>query len=85
MIVNIVDSRTRKYRWKRVQAIVEAVWHDNACNDSDQADVGDELDESYVLYEERNNLSLTEAVAWAMSLSCPVTLYLYDPGGTDKL
>jgi hypothetical protein len=37
MIANIIDKRERKYRWKRVQAIIEAVWHDNACKDSDQA------------------------------------------------
>ncbi len=37
MIWNIVDNRTRTYRWKTINAIVEAVEHDNSCQDSDQA------------------------------------------------
>ncbi len=80
MIANIIDRRTRKYRWKSVQAIIEAIWHDNSCEDSDQAQVGSENGDSYVLYEERDGVSVSEAVTWAQGQSCPVTLYLYDQG-----
>lgn len=37
-IVNIIDRRTRPYRFKVVNAIVEAAWHDNSVADSDQVD-----------------------------------------------
>ncbi|ESQ90778.1 hypothetical protein ABAC460_08070 [Asticcacaulis sp. AC460] len=79
MIANIIDKRTRPYRWKRIQAIIEAVWHDNACADSDQADVGTE-DGEYILYDARDGISVSEAISWAHGFVCPVTLYLYDEG-----
>jgi hypothetical protein len=78
MISNIIDSRTRPYRWRRVNAIVEATWHDNSVADSDQAEVV--RDDREVVYQERNGVSLAEAVAWANAQPCPVTLYLYDEG-----
>jgi hypothetical protein len=78
MIANIIDRRTRQYRWKSIQAIIEAVWHDNHCQDSDQAEIGSEGSE--VIYDERDRISISEAVAWAHEQSCPVTLYLYDEG-----
>lgn len=37
MIRNIIDRRDRSYRWKTVNAIIEAVEHDNSCADADQA------------------------------------------------
>jgi hypothetical protein len=74
MILNIVDNRKLRYRWKRINAVAEPTWHDNKCKDADQAEVTqDERD-----YEERNNISVTEAIKWADNLSFPVTLYLYD-------
>jgi hypothetical protein len=77
MIWNIVDERTRRYRWKSVNAIVEAVENDNSCTDSDQAPASDPIAVSYDALEA---VSVNEAVAWAMSQPCPVTLYLYDEG-----
>jgi len=79
MIWNIVDHRTRRYRWKTVNAIVEAVEHDNSCADSDQAPSSDVM--TVVDYDALEAVSVNEAVAWAMSQPCPVTLYLYDEGG----
>lgn len=38
MILNIVDNRKLRYRWKRTKAVVEPTWHDNKCKDSDQAE-----------------------------------------------
>lgn len=76
MICNVIDNRTRPYRWRRINAIIEATAHDNSCADSDQQPPGDED----VTYEQREGISLTEAVNWAMSARSPVTLYLHDEG-----
>ena len=76
MICNIIDSRNRPYRWKKVNAIIEATWHDNSCQDSDLAEAG----EDDVVYEQRTGISVSEAVAWATAEASLVTLYLYDEG-----
>lgn len=78
MIWNIIDRRKRPYRWKRVNAVIEATSHDNACKDSDQADAV--LSDSEVIYDELEGVSLHEAINWANQQSCPVTLYIYDYG-----
>ena len=76
MILNIVDNRKSQYRWKRIRSVVEPTWHDNKCKDADQAEATQgELD-----YEERDNISVDEAIIWANDLGFSVTLYLYDPG-----
>lgn len=78
MIWNIVDRRKRDYRSKAVNAIIEALEHDNSCSDADQAP---EADVSIVLdYEQLEGVSVQQAVAWASQQKCPVTLYLYDEG-----
>jgi hypothetical protein len=78
MIWNIIDKRTQPYRWARLNAIIEATWHDNSVADTDSAP---ELSfEDDVIYEERECISLHEAINWANNQTCPVTLYLYDPG-----
>lgn len=74
MICNIVDNRTRRYRWKRINAIIEATSHDNSCADSDQQPQSD----TDIVYEERKGVSLNEAITWAMRAKSPVTLYLSD-------
>jgi len=79
MIWNIVDRRERPYRWRTVNAIVEAVEADNSCADTDQAPSSDPL--LVVDYDALEAVSVNEAVAWAMGQRCPVTLYLYDEGG----
>lgn len=79
MIWNIIDKRRRRYRWRVVNAIVEAVEHDNSCVDADQAP---ESDLSVVVdYDALEAVSVNEAIKWAMQQPCPVTLYLYDEGG----
>ena len=76
MIYNIIDQRTRPYRWRRINAIIEATAHDNACEDSDLQPESDDD----VTYDQRGPISLFEAVQWAMAQPSPVTLYLYDEG-----
>jgi hypothetical protein len=80
MICNIVDEREHRYRWKRINAIVEPTWHDNSCRDSDQA----EVDSDARVYEQRKNISVAEAVAWASAKPYSVTLFLYDAGHGHK-
>lgn len=77
MLWNIVDNRRKRYRWKVVNAIVEAVEHDNSCADADQAPEHDDA----VLYDALEAVSVNEAVRWAMEQPAPVTLFLYDEGG----
>lgn len=78
MIWNIIDHRQRPYRWREVNAIVEAVEHDNSCLDADQAP---ESDPALVVdYDALEGVSVEEAVRWASGQRCPVTLFLYDAG-----
>jgi hypothetical protein len=74
MIINVVDNRKRRYRWKQVKVIAEPTWHDNKCKDTDKAKpTTGELD-----YEERTNISVHDAIKWASDLPYSVTLYLYE-------
>lgn len=79
MISNIIDRRSRPHRWKRVNAIVEAVEHDNSCADADQAPEADP--QVVVDYDAVEGVSIEQAIAWACRQPCHVTLYLYDDGG----
>jgi hypothetical protein len=74
-ITNVIDRRRRPYRILRVNAIVEAAWHDNGVKDADPAPSHDDDGPVYV---EREHISLGEAVTWASTFAEPVTLYLYD-------
>ena len=76
MILNIVDRRVNIYRWKCIDVIVEATWHDNAFADGDQAP----QDEREPGYAAQKGISLADAVNWASSFAIPLTLYLYDEG-----
>ena len=78
MLWNIIDKRTRPYRWREVNAIVEATEHDNSCKDADQAPESDPM--KTVDYKALESVSVSEVVKWAASQPCPVTLYLYDLG-----
>ncbi len=79
MLWNIIDNRTRPYRWREVNAIVEAVEYDNSCADADQAPASDPA--ITVDYDALEAVSVQKAIAWANGQLCPVTLYLYDLGG----
>jgi hypothetical protein len=85
MITNIIDKRKRPYRFLKVNAVVEAAWHDNSVNDADQAPYGKNDGPTY---EECLHIPLSEAVTWASAFAESVTLFLYDedagitePGG----
>lgn len=78
MLWNVIDKRKRPYRWREINAIIEATEHDNSCADADQAPESDP--KVTVDYEALEAVSVSEAIRWAESQSCPVTLYLYDLG-----
>ncbi len=77
MIWNVVDRRERPYRWRKVNAVVEAVEHDNSCPDADQAP---ESEPALVDHDALESVSVREAILWANNQPCAVTLYLYDAG-----
>jgi len=77
-IVNIIDGRRHEYRWKTINAIVEAAWHDNGCDDADRVPANDRAGPGYA---QREHISVTAAIEWAQTFENPVTLYLYDKDG----
>ena len=77
MIFNIIDERKRRYRWKKVTAIVEPTYHDNSVQDSDQAGMPEP---GFTIYDQREEISLADAIIWATSLPFEATLSLYDLG-----
>jgi hypothetical protein len=76
MIYNIIDRRNRPYRWREINAIIEATAHDNSCHDSDQQPSRDDD----LTFDQREGISLNEAIEWATEEQCAVTLYIYDKG-----
>lgn len=77
-ITNIIDNRKHKYRFKKINAIVEAAWHDNSCKDSDQIHPkGDDGPD----YEQKEHITLEAAVKWGSSFVTNVTLYIYNEDG----
>ena len=76
MIYNIIDRRKRPYRWKRVNAVIEATSNDWNVADSDEQPSGPDD----ITYADRKDVSVEEAIAWASAEPSPVTLYLYNEG-----
>lgn len=74
-IANIVDRRKRQYRFLKINAIVEAAWHDNSCKDADQVTEINGPD-----YAQVEHIDITNAIKWANGYASLVTLYLYDEG-----
>ena len=81
MIWNIIDRREKRHRWRLINAIVEPTWHDNSCQDSDQA----ERAMGEIEYDQREGVSVADAVQWANAMPFPVTLFLYDLGGGTNI
>lgn len=75
MIANIIDNRKRRYRWKKINAIIEPTYHDIDIDDADEID-DPGLDAP--VYDRRIAISVADAIAWATEIDCPVTLFLHD-------
>jgi hypothetical protein len=76
LIFNVIDQRKQPYRWAKVHAVMEATWHDNSCDDADQAPGLNIANE--VTFEERWDVTVKDAIEWANAEECAVTLYLFD-------
>lgn len=79
MLTNIIDRRKRPYRFLKVNAIIEPTRHDHSVDDSDRIDSPPGAD--WMGYDEREHISLSDAIKWADSHADAVTLYLYDEDG----
>lgn len=79
MILNIVDRRTNPYLWKKVDAVIEPTWHDNVIKKT-VTDVAEKTPENWIGVEEKESISLADAITWASAHHDGVTLYLYDDG-----
>lgn len=80
-ITNIIDSRKHRHRWAKVNAIVEATWHDNQAANADIAPQSAQD----VEYDQLEGVSLAEAVIWAQGMPGAITLFIYDDGaGTSE-
>jgi hypothetical protein len=73
-----MDRRTRRYRWKKITAIVEPTYHDNAVQGSDQSEPPEH---TFSTYDQKEEISVAEALDWASALPYAATLYFYDLGG----
>lgn len=74
-LTNIIDRRKTDYKFKKINAVVEATWHDNRVPGSDRVDV----DPDAPAYAEKEHTTVNEAIKWAESFIGEVTLYIYDP------
>lgn len=81
MLTNVIDRRRRKYRFKKINAVIEPTRHDNRCKDADKAPRNPKLDAAWMGYDEKEHVSVNAAVAWASRHRDAVTLYLYDHDG----
>ena len=79
MIFNIIDRRQTPFRWREVDAIIEATAHDNAGKDSDHQEPSNDD----ITCEVLDNVSLQQAVAWADAQPSAVTLFIYDKGSFE--
>lgn len=83
MLTNIIDRRERPYRFKNINAIIEPTRHNNR-EGVDRAKRNPKMDKAWIGYDEKEHITVLEAVKWAASHKDEVTLYLYDKdGGTN--
>jgi hypothetical protein len=82
MLTNVIDRRTRKYRWKKINAVIEPTRHANRCEDADRAKPYRKQDGAWIgCAADRKHITVSEAIAWANAHQDEVTLYLYDKDG----
>lgn len=78
MIGNIIDHRKRPYRFLKINAVIEPTRHDNRVKNSDRAKANPKQDKAWIGYDEREHVSLADALQWAHNHKDTVTLYLWD-------
>jgi hypothetical protein len=62
MIANIIDNRKRRYRWKKINAIIEPTYQDI---DIDDADEIDDPGPDAPVHDRQIAISVADAIAWA--------------------
>lgn len=80
MILNIIDRRTNKYKWKELTIIFEPTCHDNNLKAGIYGDTTEHTDYDGMGYDEIKKCSLNEAIDWGIKSINYVTLYIYDLG-----
>ena len=75
-VLNIIDHRKRKYRFLKVNAVIEPTRHDDSCKDADK--VEPLIKHEWMGYAEQEHVTVRDAIAWADRHIDDVTLYLYD-------
>lgn len=83
MILNIIDRRTNKYKWKEITAIFEPTCHNNSIVNS--CDKTEHTKYDGIGYDEIEKCSLTEAIEWGIKNINYVTLFIYDLGDGIKV
>lgn len=78
-LFNVIDSRKYPYKFRKINAIVEATWHDNSVEGSDHSEK-DPTDDGPD-YKQKEHITVQEAFQWANNFKNPVTLYIYDEDG----
>lgn len=78
MLANIIDRRKQQYRFKRVNAVIEPTRHDNSTKNCDRAARNPKQDKAWIGYDEKEHVTVTDAIKWASKHKDEVTLYLYD-------
>lgn len=81
MLTNIIDRRKHPYKFKKVNAVIEPTRHDNGVKKADRAARHPKMDMAWIGYDEKEHVSVRDAVAWAANHKDEVTLYLYDKDG----
>ena len=76
MIENILDRRANSYAVNNLTAVIEPAAADNSVLGATQFDPDDPAITTW--FEERRNVSLKEALAWANAFAFPVTLVLLE-------
>lgn len=82
MLINVIDHRTKPYRWRSVDVALEPTHHDNSVKDSDRA-AKSEVHEG-LGYEELERVPLSDALEWAGRQKYDATLYIYDAGALSR-
>lgn len=78
MLTNIIDRRSRPYRFNKVNAVIEPTRNDNSVKGADKAPPKPRLQKSWIGYDEKEHVSVRNAILWAVLHDDYVTLYLYD-------
>lgn len=81
MILNVIDRRKNKYKWKEITAIFEPTCHDNSiANTISEADKTEHTKYDGVGYDEIEKCSLEEAIQAGLKNINYLTLFIYDLG-----